>query len=195
MSEQIEIWKSIPGFEGRYEASNFGRIKSLERIVPARHSSGRTVKERILVLAVNSAGYKVFSTGSKSEVQTVHRSVAIAFILNPEGKTSVNHIDGDKLNNNVSNLEWVTVQENAVHFITHIKDPSSLLGKHGKHFSKGVSQFDKSGNFIRNYKSIAEAARISGASRSAISSVCSGVKGYRYSGGFKWQFIKNGWYD
>lgn len=113
-----EIWKSIPGYKGLYEVSNMGRVKALERIA-ARGSKGeRHRKEQILKLQCRNLYLKatLCKNGEYKQFQ-VHRLVAEAFIPNPDGKPVVNHIDGDRCNNQASNLEWVTYRENTQHAI------------------------------------------------------------------------------
>ena len=114
----MEIWKSIKGYEGLYEVSNFGNVKSLERQVLGRLSSyTRSVKERILKLKTSNYGYLEVSLHKEGKLSTkrVNRLVAIAFINNVNNYSQVNHIDGNKLNNNIDNLEWVNNSMNQIH--------------------------------------------------------------------------------
>ncbi len=98
-----EIWKDIEGYEGRYRVSSYGRVYSC-------------VSEKILK-AVNTRGYLTvcLTINRKQTNYKIHRLVALAFLENPENKPQVNHIDGIKTNNNISNLEFVTPSENIVH--------------------------------------------------------------------------------
>jgi hypothetical protein len=112
------IWKAIKGFEGQYEVSNTGLIKSLERQVRNTQSSFRTVKEKLLTQFPSATVdylYIPLSQNRVSKKYAVHRIVAEAFCNNPENKPHVNHLDGNKLNNNAYNLEWVTISENHQH--------------------------------------------------------------------------------
>lgn len=114
-----EIWKGIEGYEGIYQVSNLGRVKSLERVV--RHNCGgsKIVRERILKTHICSSGYigACLALNGGKKTALVHRLVAIAFLQNPEKKKAVNHKDGNKSNNNLNNLEWVTYKENMTHAI------------------------------------------------------------------------------
>ena len=121
----LEQWKDIKGYEGLYQVSNYGRVKR-------KYNNG---KIRILKPISTNNGYLRVSLSKNSVNNTyfVHRLVAQAFILNPENKPEVNHIDGDKTNNKIENLEWCTRSENIQHaFYTGLNqiDPA-LIGKSG----------------------------------------------------------------
>lgn len=109
-----EIWKDIKGYEGIYQVSNLGSVRSLERKI--MHGDGKpyTVKEKMLKPAITSHGYQSvhFSIDNLAKIFKVHRLVAEAFIENPNNLPSINHKDEIKTNNAVENLEWCTVQYN-----------------------------------------------------------------------------------
>lgn len=112
-----EEWRDISGFEGYYQVSNLGRVRSLDR-ENVRYGKGyRTIKGRILkqLLAGRGYCYVNFSVDGVYSRHYVHRLVANAFIRNADNKQEVNHKDGNKLNNTVSNLEWVDSSENNKH--------------------------------------------------------------------------------
>ena len=114
---QDEVWKDIEGYEGLYQVSTCGNIKSLAK--PRKNGNGRSYiqKEKLLKQSFTSTGYKkveLYKDGKRKSFK-VHRLVAIAFIPNPDNKPEVNHIDGNKINNNIDNLEWVTSSENSIH--------------------------------------------------------------------------------
>jgi hypothetical protein len=112
-----EIWKDIEGFEGCYQISNFGRVKSCKRYV--RHPKGGELlkKERILVILNCSNKYLMIKL-SKENISSqflIHRLVALHFIDNPNKKSDVNHINSIKTDNNINNLEWTSHLENISH--------------------------------------------------------------------------------
>lgn len=117
MEEKEEIWKDVVGYEGLYQVSNLGNVKSLERVVKrfvrGKYISLYPVKEKLLKLYINSNGYisvGLYNNGFNSF--EVHRLVAQAFIPNPDNLPCVNHKDENPKNNNVKNLEWCTYQYN-----------------------------------------------------------------------------------
>ena len=115
-----EIWKDIEGYEGYYQISSLGRVKSLARPRYIKNYP-QIFPERILKLHNTKHGYKQIRLSVHRDVKIfkVHRLVANAFIPNPENKPCVNHIDGKKDNNIIANLEWVTQSENSIHAIIH----------------------------------------------------------------------------
>ena len=145
-----ELWKDIKGYEGCYQVSNLGRIKSLDRMTNNQYGEyfmkGRILKNSI----IKDKGYCRVSlnNGNGKISKRVHRLVAEAFIPNPENKPEVNHKDGNKLNNCVSDLQWCTNKENIEHSIR------TGLKKHCNGCSNSSSKFTEEDIiFIRkNYK-------------------------------------------
>ena len=173
-----EIWKDIKGYEKTYQVSNLGRVKSLER--PIYRKCGRLhyiQKERILN---QSTGWRYCQLNLRAGKTThrfyVHRLVAITFLDNPENKPEVNHKDGNKLNNNLDNLEWTTCSENVQHAFRTGLMFGWLKGRYGKENpkSKPVIQLNLEGEVIAEYGGISDAARKLGISHATISHVLSG---------------------
>ena len=180
----MEIWRDIEGYEGRYKISNTGKVKSIQRQV-SNGTGLATLPTRILKQGINYKGYPIIylSKNSKSRTLPIHRLVAKAFIPNPKNKPQVNHIDGNKVNNNASNLEWVTNSENQVH--AYEMGLNSVTGRAGKQ-KRAVIQVDmKTGEYLNEYDSIAEATKAIGfVSKSNIGACCRGIK--KSVGGYKW---------
>lgn len=152
MLADVEIFKEIPGFNGRYQVSSYGKIRSC----------AKQEKWHFLWLRTDSDGYSEVSLWMKRKVfyKKVHRLVAEAFIPNPENKPQVNHCDTNKQNNNVLNLEWATSQEDADHRLKHglqpIGDKHYAYGKFGaNHKSAKIVLDTQTGIF---YNCVMEAA-------------------------------------
>lgn len=105
---EVEIWKNIEDYRGKYKISNLGRVESHSNTIPSI-MGGRLNEDKYLKVSL--------TFGGKSKKYFVHRLVAKHFIENPLGKLEVNHLDGNKLNNKASNLEWCTRQENIKHSV------------------------------------------------------------------------------
>lgn len=139
MENNAEIWKDIIGFEGLYQISNYGNVKSCKRMVNAKYGK-RLVNEKLLSLGKDRDGYLMVilcQEGIKKTVK-IHRLVANAFIDKIDDKEIVNHIDSNKSNNILSNLEWVSYLENKCHSRLN----RSLSSKYvGVHFNKRDNAF------------------------------------------------------
>lgn len=158
-----EIWKPILNYEGLYEVSNWGRIKSF-----------KFGKERILKPGTNKYGYLIVILCKNGKVKHfyVHRLVAEAFIPNPHNYPCVNHKDECKTNNNVNNLEWCTYTYNN-NYGTKIERISK--NRDTSKYFKPILQYTLDGVFVREWKSIAEAGR-NGFNQGHITDCCRGVR-------------------
>ena len=180
MKKDVEIWKDIVGYEGLYQVSNWGRVKSL--------NYNKTGKEKILTPLKSKNGYLSVQLCKKGKIKRylVHRLVALAFIPNddPERKTQVNHIsEFEKTNNRVENLEWMTPKENINHG-TGIQRRVKKT-RNGKR-SKIVYQYLLNGEFVKEWPSVHEIKRKLGFRCGNISNCCNGK--YKTSHGFIWQY-------
>lgn len=119
-----EIWKDVKGYEGLYQVSNLGKVKSLKRLCNSKFNSKRIIKERILKSHKNTSGYlSVVLCKNKSKSFTIHRLVLINFSCLNKNK-QVNHINGNKLDNRLENLEWCNSSENLKHaYLIGLKKP------------------------------------------------------------------------
>ena len=173
----METWKNIKGYEGLYQVSSEGRVKSLER----KDCLGRIVKERVLKTAPNAQGYPIVClyVGGRQKLFKVHRLVCQAFHKNPENKPCVNHIDENKTNNCASNLEWCTYEENNNHG-THNE-------RVAKDNSKPVRQYTLDGGLIKVWASPCEAGKQGGFDSATISNVANGKR--KTHKGFIWKYI------
>lgn len=173
-----EEWKNVVGFEHRYEISDHGnvRTKSLPRRVgrkDAYMSKSINLKPQT---SRNGYAYVNLWKDEQHHHKYVHRLVAEAFIKNREGKPQVNHLDGEKMNNCVSNLEWATPFENVTH------STSTNLNKAAK---TAVSQYELDGRYIKSFLSISDASKITGIYYSSIRSAAGGY--HKSAGGFLWR--------
>lgn len=131
MESKQEVWKDIIGYEKKYQISNLGRVKSMQKKVVNSKKSERIVSERILKSWNVGRGYAVITLGVKNK-RYIHRLVAESFIPNIENKEQVNHINGIKTDNRVENLEWVTQSENMYHSVHSLGNKSYLLANKKK---------------------------------------------------------------
>lgn len=184
-----EIWKDIPNYEGSYQVSNYGRIKSLPR--------KRIRKtEKVLKSFTNNSGYEIirlYQNGLERKY-LIHRLVAEVFVTNVNNLPQVNHIDGNKHNNNVNNLEWCTASQNMKHSYANglnkiTEKRRKICSKNGKiaieSSKRKVNQYDIEGNFIKTWDSILQIKRKLNIDNSAISKCCKNKR--KTAGGYIWK--------
>lgn len=189
-----EIWKDIPGYEGIYQISSQGRVKSLPRLVKGKnHRCPQgyqcTRKERVLSPAICGTGYwkvGLYKNGVMKN-HNVHRMMAVAFIPNPNGYTQVNHKDGNKMNCKLSNLEWCTPSQNGKHAYAVIGIVPHQKNRYGEenNSSKAVLQKTGDGVVVQRWGSAMDAVR-AGFDSSCISRCCNGESGRHR--GYVWEF-------
>lgn len=170
------MWTKIKNHPN-YEAHPEGFIRSLDSYANGPYGSKTFRKGKVLKPWNTTSGYSVVQlTGGRR--YAVHRLIAETFIPNPENKPYVNHIDGNKQNNRVDNLEWVTPAENNYH--------AKEIGLRNDRIR--VRQIDMlTGKVIAEYKSLKEASKVTGLDYSSIAYAARGV--YKHSGGFKWERV------
>lgn len=134
-SRQHEEWRDIPNYEGLYQVSNLGRVRSCDRVVSRNLKNGEksvTLKGKVLTPRISNKGYKsvMLCSNGIGKLYTVHRLVAFAFLSKvSEYKNQVDHIDGDRLNNCASNLRWCTNKENSNFSIGRERKRNAQIGK------------------------------------------------------------------
>lgn len=178
----MEEWRDVAGYEGLYQVSNEGRVRGLTRKASDGHKINGIVlkpkmQERYMRVALYDGSGK-----SGRKIVMVHRLVAAAFVANPENKPQVNHIDGNRLNNHADNLEWCTQSENNKHAWKIGLQPHDAMTNATR---KKVAQIDNTGNVVKVWDSMSDAARALGLQVSNISHCCSGR--ITRTGGYKWR--------
>lgn len=174
-----EIWKDIEGYEGKYQVSNLGNVRSLDyRNTKMIGNLRPKLRSNYLFVHLRNHGI--------GKCPMVHRLVAKAFIPNPNNYPEVNHKDEDKHNNRADNLEWCTLKYNRNYGTTKIRAIETKNKRNRKNAEKKVLQYDLDGNFIRSYKSSVEVSRLLRISSSNVRSACRGfLKTYK---GFIWKY-------
>ena len=166
----MELWKNIEE-STNYEVSNYGNIRN-------------TKSGQILNPGESGNGYKQVAlkmkASNKFEKRYVHRLVAFYWLENPENKREVNHINLDKTDNRVENLEWITSSENQKH---------KYQNRDYRTSNRKVAQMDLNNNIIAVFYFFSAAAQAMGATRQGIDKVCKGIYGRKTAHGFKWKYL------
>lgn len=191
---ETEVWKDIEGFEGLYQISSLGRLKSFRNISNGYILSNKNSKNDYISVVLKNHKLK------KKRYVRIHRLVAEAFIPNEDSttKTQVNHIDSNKQNNCVSNLEWVTPSENIKHAVSHIPGMLKGINNYNKNIRpKVVQQFSMKGDFVAEFKTAVEANKHTGVCSRNILQVANKEEYKpglirRQAGGYIWRFKKEG---
>ena len=180
--EEYEVWRDIKGYEGIYQVSDLGKVKSLARTIYFPSGGKRKVKDRILKPAIDKDGYELLTLAKNGENKNtrVHRIVAEAFIPNNENKPQVNHINEIKDDNRAVNLEWSTSQENINH--------GNGIEKRAKKARKPVMAINILTKERKVYPSIISTEKDGFCSRT-VSSVCKGREGRTQHRGYFWKYI------
>ena len=185
-----EIWKDIGGFEGIYQVSNFGNVRSLDRVISRRNCSPYLCKGRMLKQSINMGGYAWIrlSNGAQSKLCRIHRLVAEAFIPNTNNYPVVNHKDENKLNNNVGNLEWCTYSYNTT-YSNSMRTKINTRNKNQSHgCEKKVYQYNLSGELVKTWNSLMDVSRKLHLPWGNIANCCRNTK-YRHTAyGYKWSY-------
>ena len=198
-SLENEIWKPVKGYQGYYEISNFGRVKSVDRIIKNNYCGTMHVAEKIKSTTIAATGYPCVTLcrDRKSKQVPIHRLLMEAFVPKPSGKNYIDHINTIKTDNRLCNLRWVTPKENSNNPITlqrFKKDANSEEQKAkrlrtrakngGKTAPIKVYQYTKNGKFILEYPSTTNAQKVTGIYSTAIRVALD--DNTQTAGGFMW---------
>ena len=180
MSKKIEEWRPVVGYEGLYEVSDWGNVRSVQRTI--KTSTGeRKYKERLLTLYKKENNYYIVSlwNAGVGKYKFVHKLVAEAFIPNPENKPTVNHINHIRTDNRIENLEWATIPE-------QFDDIWKAIRKNYPSYSKKVYKYSADGKLISIYPSTMEVERELGISNGSVSKWCLGKR--KDKNGYIWSY-------
>lgn len=178
-----EIWKDIDGYEGRYQISNLGNVKSL--------NYGGRGYARNLVPKINNYGrlwVELMKDGKKRQF-LIHRLVGMAFIPNPDNLPQINHKDENPKNNRVDNLEWCTGLYNVHYYLErhpNVARERKTPSRRNRRLNIRINQIDSDGNIVKVWDDVRTATVATGYNQWSITQCCDGVRHTAY--GFKWQY-------
>ena len=191
-----EIWKDIEGYEGKYQVSNYGRVKSLGRFIDKKGQSQAYLHERILSTKIHK-GYKTVCLYSNNKQKTfsVHRLIANTFIPNPNNFPHIDHINTIRADNRIENLRWVNRSMNMMNEITHKKRSEYWKEKTKKgenvwveRKKRKVVAFDENYNIVYEFNTITEAAKFINRSHANICVACKDI--HKTCKGLHWQYVE-----
>lgn len=171
-----EIWKDVKDYEGLYQVSNYGRVRSLNRFVSCKNNTTMFCKGKLLNIHKNDYLFVRLYKKSVPKIKYIHKLVAEAFIPNPNDYPQVNHKDENKLNNNINNLEWCTIVYN------------NSYGNRTQKTRKRVYQCDLNSNIIKLWDGIRLASRELNIPSQQISQCCNGTRYRKTAGGYIWKY-------
>ncbi|SPF51194.1 conserved hypothetical protein [Candidatus Desulfosporosinus infrequens] len=182
----MELWKDIEGFEGVYQISTKGRLKSFKKLREGFILSNKNSKKDYLSVVLTHKG--------RVRYARIHKLVAEAFIANVNNKPQINHKDGNKQNNKVENLEWVSGSENVIHAISIHPNMLKGMNKYNKFIRpNAIQQYNLNGELLAEYPNAQEAFRLTGVCGRNILQVASETEykpglTRKQAGGFIWRF-------
>ena len=191
-----EIWKDVVGYEGLYQVSNLGNVKSVEREMQNYRGNKFIKVSKPIGKFINKYGYirvTLYKNGIPRPF-TVHRLVATAFIPNPMGLKDINHIDFNKKNNNIENLEWCSRSYNVKHAIKHNPNILSGIMNHIEKCKRPIIQYTMQGEFVKEFPSARDAMKELGIHTSHIYDVANKRLGSdkrwirKSAGGYIWRY-------
>lgn len=192
----IEIWKDIVGYEGLYQVSNMGNVRSADRTIKVKRGDSEyflTTKGKVLRGQARRHGYLsvwLYKLDGSKRQESIHRLVAEAFCIRRDGDTDVNHKNEIKTDNRASNLEWCTHKENSNYGTAQQRrlETDRVRGNR----CKPIRQYDLQGNLIAEYPSLKEASMQTGIASGNICKHIQGNKQYSHVGGYHWEYVKRG---
>lgn len=188
----MEFWKDIKGYEGLYQVSNMGNVRSADRIVHIKKKNfeyDELRKGRILKGQARKHGYLavwLYKLDGTKRQESIHRLVAEAFCAKQDQDTDVNHKNEIKTDNRASNLEWCTHKENSNYGTALARRTKTCRDNHVRW--KPVKQYDLQGNFIAEYPSLAEMEKQTGYSKGNVCNAIKGKHGQTHPYGFRWEY-------